>query len=241
MSNNIETIIANIAEKMYEEDVDAQQDCIAFLTEQFEPVIAQLAKIDDLQKQVAELTTKHQLPPIPGAAAVVLPPVAAVAGAAPIATSRTLNAWNVFQRLFKTDHAGSAENANIVYQRLYPTPAAKAEYFKNNVVRAMQLDAKNGKAPAVAAVPATTAAAAAGPARAMTNYNAFYAACTQGQEAKEFGKDSATIAAVWKVLGAEEKANWKTVAPQWKVMPQELKNQWIERAKQIKAQATVKA
>jgi hypothetical protein len=147
-----------------------------------------------------------------------------------IVATRSLNAWNVFQRLFSQDFPECLEAVNTVYQRLYPSKEAKAAYFAANVARAIALDAKNGKvavavpAPVAVAVPVTPAK------RAPTGYNAFYGAMTSGQKGLQLGKSGAEIAAMWKAMSEEAKKPWKEMAPTWKVLSAEQKAAWVARA-----------
>jgi hypothetical protein len=151
-----------------------------------------------------------------------------------IVASRSLNAWNVFQRLFSQDFPECLEAVNTVYQRLYPSKEAKAAYFAANVARAMALDAKNGKV-AVAPVPAVAVVAVAAPAkRAPNGYNAFYGAMTAGQKGLQFGKSGAEISSLWKAMTEDAKKPWKEMAPTWKVLPAEQKAVWVARAQAMR-------
>jgi len=192
-----------------------------------EVVTTLLVENETLKNEIATL----KLPPVPVAVPMPVPTLVVPE------PSRSLNPWNVFQRLFGLDFKDSLETVSGAYQRLYPSKEAKTSYFKENVARAMALDAKKGKKAPVPAPVAPVAAAAVEVASRVTNYNVFYAAMTLGNKG-QFGKGGKEIAKVWETVSDAEKLNWKEMAPHWKTMPAELKAQWVARAQLLR---TVKA
>jgi hypothetical protein len=183
-----------------------------------------LAENVALKNEIAVL----KLPTSASAAAPVQVPVVI-----PMKPSRSMNSWNIFQKLFSVDFPNSLETVSSVYKIKCPTKEAKDAYFKANVARALAFDAKKGKkvtAPDTRAVEEPVVAVSR-----ATNYNVFFAAMTLGQEGSFEKSDEIKI---WEEVPDAEKQNWKVIAPHWKTMPAEVKAKWVERAQMFR---TVKA
>jgi hypothetical protein len=234
-----DTIITEMCTKVYNETygalpiADDNDDSLMTVEQGID--VAQVA-YDATEAVVAPLLAeneklKAEIAALKLAAEPVAVPVPVPVPAQAIVPDRSLNAWNVFQRLFSIDFPDSVEAVNSVYQKKYPTKEAKAAYFKDNVARAMALDAKKGKKTPVVAAPIIVAPVVAK--KAPTGYNVFYGAMKLGQKG-QFGKSNIEIAQLWKTVPEAEKQNWKEMAPTWKMMSAEQQEQWSARAKAMR-------
>jgi hypothetical protein len=197
----------------------------------FEPRLVQLnAELALLQKEVSALklaprptvapTVSAGVPRAPGMS--VPNPAATHANIAVPATSKEFNSWSTFQKdqaHQKTpEYVAAPDKSKFcqeLYKKLYPTLEDKQRYFKENVLRIMEIE---GKLPVAAAVPATAGGAAAKKTGGANGYTTFSKAWYAMPENKGKGLQAAAVGAAWKALPKDQQAAWKAQAVQNKAM-----------------------